>query len=102
MSKGNTYSIAFGRVVEASLSSSDMCAPASGPIKHQMGDDSPIKHDKPVLDQPPPLLDSVSNNSFCVFLRPESLLEVCEDVLRWSMIGHDPERQQEREEPKDM
>jgi hypothetical protein len=61
-------------------------------MKHQMGDESPIKHDKPVLDQPPPLLDPVSNNSFCMFLRPESLLEVCEDVLCWSMIGHDPER----------
>jgi hypothetical protein len=102
MGKCKTYSIALGRVIEASLSSSDMCAPASGPMKHQMGDDSPIKHDKPVLDQPPPLLNNVSDNFIRLFLRPESLLEICEDVLCWSMLGHDPERQQEREEPKDM
>jgi hypothetical protein len=102
MGTGNTYSIALGRVIEASLSSSLMCAPASGPMKHQMGDESPIKHDKPVLDQPPPLLDFVSDNSFCIDLQPESLLEICEDVLCWSMLGHDPERQQEREEPEDM
>jgi len=55
-----TYSIALGRVIDASFSSSDICAPASGPIKHQMGDDKPIRHDKPVLDQPPPLLENVS------------------------------------------
>ena len=56
-----TYSIALGRVIDASFSSSDMCAPASGPMKHQIGDDNPTKHDKPVLDQPPPLLEAVSD-----------------------------------------
>jgi hypothetical protein len=29
-------------------------------MKHQIGDDNPTKHDKPVLDQPPPLLEIVS------------------------------------------
>lgn len=47
-------------MIDASFSSSDMCAPASGPMKHQIGDDKPTKHDKPVLDQPPPLLEIVS------------------------------------------
>jgi hypothetical protein len=61
-----TYSIALGSVIDASFSSSDICAPASGPMKHQIGDDNPTKHDKPVLDQPPPLLEIVSS----AFLEP--------------------------------
>lgn len=58
-----TYNIALGRVIEASFSSSDMCAPASGPMKHQIGDANPTKHERPVLDQPPPLLEIVSSHA---------------------------------------
>jgi len=30
------------------------------------------------------------------------LLELCEDVFRWCVVGHDPEGEQEREEPEDV
>lgn len=95
------HSIALGRVIDASFSSSDMCAPASGPMKHQIGDDSPTKHDKPVLDQPPPLLEIVSGTYF-ESTRLSDLLECCEDLLCRRMIRHDPQRQQKRKEPKDV
>lgn len=62
-----TYSIALGRVIDASFSSSDMWAPASGPMKHQIGDANPTKHDKPVLGQPPPLLEIVSDTHLRLF-----------------------------------
>jgi hypothetical protein len=57
-----TYNIALGSVIEASFSSSDMCAPASGPIKHQIGLERPTRQDKPVLGQPPPLLLKISGD----------------------------------------
>lgn len=47
--------IALGSWIEASFSSSDMCAPASGPMKHQIGLVRPMRQLSPVLDQPPPL-----------------------------------------------
>lgn len=55
------YSIALGSLIDASFNSSDMCAPASGPIKHQIGDDKPMRQESPVLGHPPPLLDDVSD-----------------------------------------
>jgi hypothetical protein len=61
-------------------------------MKHQMGDDNPIKHDKPVLDQPPPLLEIVSDVQLD-FRRSPNPLEVREDIFRWSMIRHNPQRQ---------
>lgn len=70
-------------------------------MKHQIGDDNPTKHDKPVLDQPPPLLRFVSYISFHISWLGR-LLEFCKDIFCWSMIRHDPERQQEGEEPEDM
>ena len=60
----STYSIALGSVIEASLSSSDMCAPASGPMKHQIGLERPTRQDKPVLGQSPPLLLRISGGSW--------------------------------------
>lgn len=66
-----------------------------------MGDERPIKQDKPVLDQPPPLLDLVSYT----YLDRDGLsdsLELREDVLCRSMIRHNPERQQKCKEPKDV
>lgn len=70
-------------------------------MKHQMGDDNPTRHDKPVLDQPPPLLRRVSDRNFHIFWL-DHLLEFCEDVFCWSMIRHNPESQQEREESEHM
>lgn len=55
-----TYSIALGNWIDASLSSSDIWVPASGPMKHQIGEDKPMRQAKPVLGQPPPLLYLVS------------------------------------------
>ena len=96
-----TYSIALGRVIDASFSSSDMCAPASGPMKHQIGDANPTKQDNPVLDQPPPLLEFVSRAHLGPS-RPSDLLEGCEHLLCRRMIRHYPQRQQKCEETKDM
>lgn len=93
--------MALGNVIEASLSSSDMCAPASGPMKHQMGDANPIKHDRPVLDQPPPLLAKVSP-SHAIRVTSGHLLKCGEHILRWSMLGHDPKRHQECEKSKNV
>lgn len=99
--KRKTHSIALGRVIDASFSSSDMCAPASGPMKHQIGDADPTKHDRPVLDQPPPLLETVSSAPLEAF-RMFDLLEACEHLLRWRMIRHNPQRQQKCKESKDV
>jgi len=96
-----TYSIALGRVIDASFSSSDMCAPASGPMKHQMGDDKPTKHDNPVLDQLPPLLDVISDG-YSNLLRLSDLLELREDVFCWGMVRHNPQSQQKCKESKDV
>ena len=70
-------------------------------MKHQIGDDNPTKHDKPVLDQPPPLLEIVSGTYF-ESTRLSDLLERCEDLLCRRMIRHDPQRQQKCKEPKDV
>ena len=45
--KNVAQTIAEGRTREASLSSSDMCDPASGARKHQRGVVIPTKHERP-------------------------------------------------------
>ena len=60
-------------------------------MKHQIGDDNPTKHDKPVLDQPPPLLEIVSG-AHLEQTRLSGLLESCEHLLCRRMIRHDPQR----------
>lgn len=48
------HTMADGGTREASLSSSAMCAPASGPRKHQSGVVIPTKQESPMLPHPPP------------------------------------------------
>lgn len=48
--------MALGNCKEASRSSSDMWAPASGPMKHHIGVASPTRQDRPIEFQPPPSL----------------------------------------------
>lgn len=52
--KNVAQTMAEGRTRPASLSSSDMCAPASGPKKHHNGVVMPTRHESPVLPHPPP------------------------------------------------
>ena len=70
-------------------------------MKHQIGEDNPTKQDRPVLDQPPPLLHIVSDAHLEPFRQPD-LLKGREYLLCRRMIRHDPQRQQKCEESKDV
>lgn len=48
--------MARGRIMEASLISSDMCTEQSYPTRTAIGASSPIMEPRPVLDQPPSLV----------------------------------------------
>ena len=76
--------IAFGSWMEASFSSSLMCAPASGPMKHQMADVRPMR-----------VLRTIRAPATAV-------IELSEDLVSRCVIGHDPEDDEEGEEAKDV
>lgn len=96
------YIIALGSWSEASFSSSDMWAPASGPMKHHSGVVNPTRHDTPVVDHPPPLLvDEVSVASPPLVVKRDSL-ECSEDIIGRGVIGHDPKDQKKGKEGKDV
>lgn len=78
-----------------------MCAPASGPIKHQIGDDKPMRQASPVLGHPPPLLDDVSD-LLASGDEVRHLLKFGEDIMCRRMISHDPQREEKGKEPENM
>jgi len=53
--KAKALSMARGRVVEASLTSSDMCTAQSKPIRESTGESRPTMKAVPLLFQAPPL-----------------------------------------------
>ena len=57
--KPKADSMARGRVVEASLTSSLMCTAQSKPISERTGESSPTMKAVPELFQPPPLVKEV-------------------------------------------
>jgi hypothetical protein len=57
--KPKAESMALGRVVEASLTSSDMWTAQSKPISDRTGESRPTMKAVPSLFQPPPLANSV-------------------------------------------
>jgi hypothetical protein len=61
--KKTAHIMALGSTAEASFSSSDMWAPASGPMKHHSGVERPTRADTPIELHSPPFVHVVKTSS---------------------------------------